>query len=563
MNQTRTFLLLGLLLVGYLLWSSWQQQFHPVLPSPAAPSSATTAVPAPTPTPGAAIPSAAPVAPAAASTAPAIPSRPAAATIIHVRTDLLDVSLDSAGGSLLRAQLLDYAVQPQQPARVSLLDDSSEHYLVAQTGLVSSQAAPAASAMYHAARADYTLAPGQKQLAVDLVWNDAASGLRVTKRYVFTRGSYVVQVQQIVQNTGHAAWQGNAWVQLLRTAPPPVQSHWFFADPAAFSFNGGAWYSPQEKFNKLAYDDFAKHPLARSVQGGWLAFVQHYFLAAWIPPAPTAWQYSSARITQQGLPYYLLRGIGPTLSVAPGASVTQDARLFIGPKLQGKLEQTAPGLELSIDYGIFTVIAQPLHWVLVRLDGLTRNWGLAIILLVLLIKAALWWLSDKQYRSMAKMRKLAPRFKALQERYADDKAKLQQAIMELYQKEKANPLGGCWPMLVQVPIFFALYWVLMESVELRQAPFFGWIHNLSAPDPYYVLPVLNALVMLAQQFLVPTVGMDPTQAKIMKFMPVLMAVFFAFLPSGLVLYYLTNSLTGVLQQWWVMRRVERAEAART
>ena len=568
MNQTRTFLLLGLLLVAYLLWTAWQQQFHPALPAvptqagqtaassvaaqptvPAMPAAAAEAGPAPT---------------AAAAAAPLPTLSSARGTRIHVHTDLLDVTLDSAGGALLRAQLLHYAVQPQQPARVSLLDDHDGHYLVAQSGLISTVAAPAADAPFSAGKTDYTLTPGQNRLAVDLTWRDAARGISVIKRYVFTRGSYVVRVREIVHNSGTAPWTGNAWTQLLRTAPPIPQSHFgFLHDPSSFVFSGAAWYSPQDKFNKLALDAFAKHPLNRSVAGGWLAFVQHYFLAAWIPPTQVPYQFSSAEFRQQGVPYYVLRGVGPTFSVAPGASASQEQRLYIGPKRPSLLQAAAPGLNLSVDYGIFTVIAQPLHWILVQLHRITFNWGLAIILLVLLIKGAFFWLSDKQYRSMAKMRKLAPRLKALQERYADDKTKMQQAVVELYQKEKVNPLSGCWPMLVQIPVFFALYWVLIESVELRQAPFVLWIHNLSAPDPYFVLPALNAGVMLLQQFLTPVAGMDPTQAKIMKFMPLVMAVFFAFFPAGLVLYYLVNSLTGVMQQWWVLRQVQRADAAKT
>ena len=568
MNQTRTFLLLGMLLVAYLLWTAWPEQFHPALPAaptqagqtaassvaaqptvPSMPAAATEAGPAPT---------------AAAATAPLPTLSSARGTRIHVRTDLLDVTLDSAGGALLRAQLLHYAVQPQQPARVSLLDDHAGHYLVAQSGLISTVAAPAADAPFSAGKTDYTLTPGQNRLAVDLTWRDAARGISVIKRYVFTRGSYVVRVREIVHNSGTAPWTGNAWTQLLRTAPPTPQSHFgFLHDPSSFVFSGAAWYSPQDKFNKLALDAFAKHPLSRSVAGGWLAFVQHYFLAAWIPPTQVPYQFSSAEFRQQGVPYYVLRGVGPTFSVAPGASASQEQRLYIGPKRPSLLQAAAPGLDLSVDYGIFTVIAQPLHWILVQLHRITFNWGLAIILLVLLIKGAFFWLSDKQYRSMAKMRKLAPRLKALQERYADDKTKMQQAVMELYQKEKVNPLSGCWPMLVQIPVFFALYWVLIESVELRQAPFVLWIHNLSAPDPYFVLPALNAGVMLLQQFLTPVAGMDPTQAKIMKFMPLVMAVFFAVFPAGLVLYYLVNSLTGVMQQWWVLRQVQRADAAKT
>lgn len=565
MTQTRTFLLLGLLMVAYLLWTGWQQQFdvqHPV--QPAAPATSSALIAAPAGDVNAPAPSAKPLAtsPNAVSVPPVINSR---GHRITVHTDLLDVTIDSAGGTLVQARLLHYAVRPQQAERVALLDDHDNHYLVAQSGLIGAgSAVPAADADYASAKSSYSLAAGQKHLTVDLTWNDALAGISVTKRYVFTRGSYTVELQQIVRNTGTQPWSGSVWTQLVRIAPPPPKSHFgFLHDPSSFVFAGGAWYSPEDKFNKLDYSDFSKKPLARAVSGGWLAFVQHYFVAAWIPPSQQSYRFSSNVVERQGIPYYALRAVGPTFSVAPKAAAEQTIRLFVGPKRPSVMEAAAPGLDLSVDYGIFTVIAQPLHWILIQLHRVTLNWGLAIILLVLLLKAAFFKLSDKQYRSMARMRKLAPRLKALQERYADDKTKMQQAVMELYQKEKVNPLSGCWPMLVQIPVFFALYWVLIESVELRQAPFFGWIHNLSAPDPYFVLPALNAAVMLLQQHLTPAAGMDPTQAKIMKFMPVVMAVFFAFFPAGLVLYYLVNSLTGVLQQWWVMRQVERPGATKT
>lgn len=572
MNQTRTFLLLGLLLVAYLLWTGWEQQFNvpPAPPPPTASAGSLAPQASAAPTPVGAMPSM-PVATAKAAT-PAATLLPGSGGAhgqrIAVHTDLLDVTLDTAGGALVQARLLKYAVAPEAAPRVSLLDDSANHYLVAQSGLVSNSAgaAPAVDAPFKAAHSSYTLAAGQKQLNVDLTWSDPAQGVAVIKRYTFTRGSYVVQVQEQVHNLGKTPWTGNAWTQLVRTAPPaPAASHFFFLhDPSEYySFTGGSWYSPQDKFNKLAFDEFAKQPLLRTVQDGWVAFVQRYFVAAWIPARGGNAQFSSATFDVGGVPHYLLRSIGPAFSVAPGASVTQRMSLFIGPKLEHALNAAAPGLELSVDYGIFTVISQPLHWVLVQLHRITRNWGLAIILLVVLIKAAFYWLSDKQYRSFAKMRKLAPRIKALQARYADDKPKMQQAMMELYQKEKANPVAGCLPMLVQIPVFFALYPVLIESVELRQAPFALWIHNLSAPDPYYVLPVLYAAVMLAQQMLTPAVGMDPTQAKIMKAMPILMAFFFAQFPAGLVLYYITNSVLGLLQQWYVTRQVMRADAAKT
>ena len=554
MNQTRTFLVFALLFVAYLLWTTWQTDYAP-----------TPAVTTVAPASG----SATPAATATTTVAPAPPAPlaiPAASVQtpgaqIHVRTDLLDLDLDTRGGTLDRAELLDYAVEPDQPARVDLLHAAAADYFVAQSGLVSaSGAAPDHTALFSAAQTDYTLAPGQDTLNVDLTWTDAATGISVLKRYSFTRGSYVVTLTQQVSNRGQAPWTGNAYEQLTRVAPPAPTGHLFgLSDPASHSYNGPAWYGPTDKFQKLPYDKVASGPLNKPVSGGWVAMVQHYFLAAWIPAAGTQ-TFQSAEVNAGGQTRYVMRTLGPAISVAPGQTASSAARLFVGPKLQGLLEQTAPGLELTVDYGMFTVLAQPLHWVLIELHRVTHNWGLAIILLVLLIKAVFFKLSEKQFTSAAKMRKLAPRVQALKERYGDDKVKMQQAMMELYQKEKANPLAGCWPMLVQIPVFFALYWVLLESVELRQAPFFGWLQNLSAPDPYFVLPILNGAVMLAQQFLTPMVGMDPTQAKIMKAMPLLFAFMFAFFPSGLVLYWVTNGLTGLLQQWFIMRRYNAKDA---
>lgn len=560
MNQTRTFLVFALLFVAYLLWTTWQTAYAPV-----SEPTATTTAPAAT---GSATPVATATAAAAPTATPALPAIPAAASAqtpgaqIHVRTDLLDLGIDTRGGTLDRAELLDYAVEPNQPARVDLLHAAAADYFVAQSGLVSaSGAAPDHTALFSATQAAYTLAPGQDTLNVDLTWTDAATGITVLKRYTFTRGSYVVTLTQQVSNRSHASWTGNAYEQLTRVAPPAPTSHLFgLSDPASHSYNGPAWYGPADKFQKLPYEKVVSEPLNKPVSGGWVAMVQHYFLAAWIPGTVGTQTFQSAEVNAGGSVRYVIRALGPAFTVAPGQTASSTARLFVGPKLQGLLEHTAPGLELTVDYGMFTVLAQPLHWVLIELHRVTHNWGLAIILLVLLIKAMFFKLSEKQYTSAAKMRKLAPRIQALKERYGDDKVKMQQAMMELYQKEKANPLAGCWPMLVQIPVFFALYWVLLESVELRQAPFFGWLQNLSAPDPYFVLPVLNAAVMLAQQFLTPMVGMDPTQAKIMKAMPLLFAFMFAFFPSGLVLYWVTNGLTGLIQQWYIMRRYNARDA---
>jgi YidC/Oxa1 family membrane protein insertase len=322
-----------------------------------------------------------------------------------------------------------------------------------------------------------------------------------------------------------------------------------------------SWYSPEERFQKLAFEDFADEPLNRAVTGGWIAQQQHYFFAAWLPPAGEAAQFSTAVVEGPTGPRYLVRAIAPAITVAPGESAKSTARLFVGPKLQEQIEEIAEGLIYTVDYGMVTFLAQPLYWALRQLYKLTGNWGFAIILITIIIKLAFFKLTEAQYKSFAKMRKLQPRLAALKERYGEDRQKMNQAMMELYQKEKINPLGGCLPILVQIPVFIALYWVLLESVELRQAPFIWWIQNLSERDPYFILPILNGLAMYATQKLTPTAGMDPMQARIMQMMPVVFSIMFAFFPAGLVLYWTVNGALGLAQQYIITKRIEAGEKA--
>jgi YidC/Oxa1 family membrane protein insertase len=409
------------------------------------------------------------------------------------------------------------------------------------------------------------MAPGQNELQVALTWQDAA-GLKVTKTYTFKRGSYVIGLSQQIDNGTASTWQGNAYRQLQRVAPPKA-SGWLshYMDPEQRSFMGAAWYTG-EKFEKLTFKDFSekKDALDSQIKGGWAAMLRLYFVAAWIPPADQTDHYVTQTIAPDSEhPRYLIRAVSPSMSVAPGQSLTSQSRLYLGPNVQGTLDAIAPGLDLTIDYGMFKVIAVPTHWVLSQLHALTKNWGVAIILLVLLIKGLTWKLTAMQYRSSARMRKLAPRLKALKERYGDDKQKMQQATMELYKKEKVNPMGGCLPVLITLPVFYGLFYVLEYSLELRHAPFL-WIPDLSAPDPFYILPVIYAIVMLGTQWLNPAAaGMDPTQAKMMKVMPLLFTVLFAFFPAGLCLYYAVTGLVGLGQQWWVTHHIDRAPALTT
>ncbi|WHZ20077.1 MAG: Inner membrane protein translocase and chaperone YidC, long form [Rhodanobacteraceae bacterium] len=565
-NQTRTLLVVALLVVAYLLWQGWQHDYPSA--TPASPP-ATSAVPASSPgvpeAPGSAAADAATTVTSVPATSGKAAATPAA-DLITASNDVLRLTIDPRGGTIVGADLLDY---PQQVKRgsppVRLLDDTPANYYVAQSGLVGADgsAAPNHLAEFTATAKENALAPGQKQVVVTLDWRDAATGIGVVKRYTLTRGSYVVGVSQQIDNRGVKAWHGNAYEQLERVQPPPAPKHFLeFYNPDSLSFTGAAWYSPDDKFKKLAFDKFEKDPLNQEVTGGWIAMSQRFFLGAWIPDARQAERFSSVEVAGQGAdgkPLYLVREMGPTLSVAPGASATSSANLYVGPKLQNELGDIAPGLNLTVDYGMFTVIAAPMFKLLSWLHALVRDWGLAIIALVLIIQAATWKLTEAQYKSGARMRKLQPRMQALKERFGDDKQKYQQAMMELYKKEKVNPMAGCLPALITMPIFLALYYVLIFSVELRHVPFL-WIPDLSAADPYFILPVLYALTMLGTQFLTPMQGMDPTQARMMKVMPVLFSVLFFFFPAGLTLYYVVRGICMLGQQWYITRKIERADA---
>ncbi len=575
MTSPRNLLLVALLFIGYLLWMQWQEDYHSGVAHTEVKRASVTAVTnvpadtAATPSAGGAdVPAAPPptAAPAAEPPNAANSGTPAVSHVV-VTTDVLRVEIDPRGGNVVVADLLSYPQRPKDFAHpVRLFDDRDATFFEAQSGLVSATGpAPDHQTLFVPTRNTYALGSAADTLEVPLTWSDP-SGLRVSKVFVFKRGSYVIDERQEIDNRGAVDWTGNAYHQLQRV-PPIVDTAGIkgYSNTERYSFAGAAWYSAADKFQKLKFDHFASEPLDRDLSGGWAAMLQHYFFAAWIPAATETDHYSTktylARLADGAeIRRYLIRTQSPPIHVAPGDTKTDNARLYVGPKLQSTLEQVAPGLSLTVDYGIFTIISEPLHWILAQFHKLTGNWGFAIILLVLLIKAAFFKLSETQYRSMAKMRKLQPRITALKERYGDDRQKMNTAMMELYQKEKANPLAGCLPMLVQMPVFFALYWVLLESVELRQAPFIGWIQNLTAPDPYYVLPVLNGLVMIATQYLTPTAGMDPTQAKMMKVMPVIFSVMFAFFPAGLVLYWTVNGALSLLQQWIIMRRLDSSEA---
>ncbi|KRA17060.1 membrane protein insertase YidC [Lysobacter sp. Root604] len=569
MNQTRVFLIFAWLMVATLLWMEWgKEKSAPPAPAVTAASAAATA----STVPGATVPTAAagkglvPAAPALPGATPtATVAAPSAAQTVTVTTDVLKVVLD--GGTLHRADLLKYPSEAaDDSAPVRLLAEDANNYFVAQSGWVSQNGAtPTHEGGFvpESAQRDYVLANGAKEIAVPFVWT-GANGLTIRRTYVFQHSGYAVTVRDEIVNAGAALWQGVIYRQLARVPRALTRSGPMNAEQ--YSFQGAAWYSAADKYEKRKFDKFGEDgPLDKKVTGGWVAMLQHHFFAAWIPGANDEGMFSLATAgTAGGGAQYLIRDLGPAVNVAPGAKAQTEARLWIGPKLVKAIEgQQVPGLERAVDfssYSIMATMANAIFWLLDKLHGLFGNWGWSIIGLVVLIKLAMYPLSAAQYRSMAKMRKFQPRIEQLKERYGEDKQKFQMAMMELYKKEKINPVGGCLPILVQMPVFLALYWVLLESVELRHAPWMLWIHDLTARDPFFVLPLINIAVMWATQKLTPTPGMDPMQKKMMQLMPLVFGVMFAFFPAGLVLYWITNSGLGLLQQWWMTKRYAEAPA---
>jgi len=567
MNQTRTFLAVAWLMLAYLIWQAWQQD-HAIpqagtgnlISASNSPSASTsTAVPKLAP----ALPPASPAADATtgADATPAVNplANPtmfvAAAPPVTLRNDVLLLRIDPRGTSLVGAELLAYGqTADRHSPPVKLLDSDMADLFVVQSGLLSANGhAPNDQSVFHVegGAADKAIANGSNSAAQSFVWSDP-SGVQVRRTYSLKRSSYVIDVHEEIHNGSNSVWTGDEYRQLLRV-PPVIKKTASPINPESYSFVGAAWYSPEDKYETRAFTKYDQ-PLDKTVTGGWMAMVQHYFLAAWIPDPKESTKLSIATDTVNGATVYRIISQGPTLQIPAGGSRTIDSRLYVGPARQDTLPSVAPGLGLTVDYGWFTVFAGPLYWLLSQLHWLLGNWGWSIIALVLLIKLAMFKLSEAQYKSMAKMRAVQPRLEALKERYGDDKQQYQMAMMELYKKEKINPAGGCLPMLVQIPIFFALYRVLMYSVELRHAPWFGWIHSLSDQDPYFVLPALNMIVTIATQRLSPQPGMDPMQKKMMQFMPVAFGAMFAFFPAGLVLYYVVNGSLGLLQQWWLMRK---------
>jgi YidC/Oxa1 family membrane protein insertase len=479
----------------------------------------------------------------------------AQAILVEVSTDTLQVSIDTRGGDIIHADLMQYLKEMDNPdVPFNLLQQSASHTYVAQSGLVGIHGTDAVSRpVYSVKQPTFTMGDDEDSLDVTLSFTDQY-GAQIDKIYTFTRGSHIIKLTYKVNNQSSQPWSANLFGQLKRDrAPDPTQS----SGMGMAAYLGSAFSLTDEKYKRIDFDDMDEENLKASTKGGWVAMLQHYFVSAWVPNAEQEHNYST-RVSNGN---YIAGFVSPAMTLQPGQQGMTSAQLYVGPKIQEDLEAISEDLDLVVDYGWLWWIAQPLFWLLNTLYGFVGNWGVAIILVTLCVKAFFFYPSAVSYRSMAKMRALAPEIAKLKERHGDDRQKMSQGMMELYKREKANPLSGCFPILIQMPVFIGLYWMLMESVELRHAPFWLWITDLSVLDPYFVLPVLMGVTMFAQQLLNPTPP-DPMQAKIMKMLPLIFTFFFLWFPAGLVLYWVVNNILSIAQQYVITKRIERDMAAK-
>ncbi len=558
MDITRFSLYGALAIVTYLMLLAWQEDYPPVIDS-ITNTEATSAVDYDLPeTPSVqALDTQINSAPttAAVSTPSINTTQSDAAGSISIITDTLKLNVELKGGDITSLALPQYLKQLNvRDDPFELLEQNFTRSYVAQSGLIGRDGIDNSNrALYSSSQTFYELAEGKNQLNVDLVTR-TESGIEIIKRLSFERGSYLIDVSFIVTNTSESAFQANAFGQIKRDG---------FDDPSSAggfgrTYLGFVTTSADDPYIRIDFDDIDDASLTTDVVGGWIGFSQHYFISVWIPPVSDTNRFTTRKNDST---QYFGEFTGSAFSVPAGSTGQYDMQFYAGPKEQYELAEIAPNLELTIDYGFLFFLAAPIYWLLTQIDSVIGNYGFSIIALTFVVKAVFYKLSETQYRSMAGMRRLMPKMQQLKESYGDDRMKLQQATMELYKKEKINPFGGCLPMLVQMPVFISLYWVLMESVELRHAPFMLWLQDLSVRDPYFILPLLMAGSMYLQTSLSPTPA-DPMQAKVMKLMPVMMGVLFLWFPAGLVLYWLTNGVLSIAQQWYITRKIEASYAAK-
>ncbi|MBV7544387.1 membrane protein insertase YidC [Acidovorax sp. sic0104] len=540
-----------------LLWDKWQ--LHNGNKATFFPSA--TEVTAPAPAGGASsaagaasVPSSSsvPVAAAAAQGASSVPGQPAPAAApaarerVQVTTDVYRLTFDSEGGSLTHAELLKHADMADKARNFLLLDESAQRVYVAQTGLIGGNF-PTHKTPMTVVPGPRELKDGQDELSIRFESPDLG-GLKLAKTWTIKRGVYDIAVKHEVVNTGTAAVSPQLYFQLVRDGNKPPGESSFYS-----TFTGPAVYTEAKKYQKIEFKDIenGKVDIPKDSPNGYVAMVQHYFATAWLLADGTQRELFTRKVDTNLYSVGMLTSLG---AIEPGASKTVDARLFAGPQVETMMEKLYPGLELVKDYGWLTILSKPLYWLLDQLHKLLNNWGWSIVALVLLLKIAFYWLNAKAYASMAKMKAINPKIMEMRERLKDKPQQMQQEMMRIYREEKVNPMGGCFPIMVQIPVFIALYWVLLSSVEMRNAPWIGWIHDLSAPDPFFILPLLMTLSSLLQTALNPAPP-DPLQAKMMWFMPLIFSVMFFFFPAGLVLYWLTNNILSIAQQWLINTRM--------
>jgi len=491
---------------------------------------------------------------------------------VKIKTDVIALEIDLQGGTVTNLDLLDYPVEKANnvvnslrkmvgmevaeidTAPVRLFNNNQEKIFVAQSGLIADSgfaAAPNHYTVFANEQGSYTLEPGQDSLIVPLKWTDN-QGLEITKIFTFKRGSYEIKLDQNVKNNSGKPWSGRQYSQLLKAQNNEGKGNMLTGGMRAY--DGGVIYTEKSKYQKISFDDMADETLDVTSKGGWTAMIQHYFASAWIPPADQENHFYTKELKDGR---YVIGTYSPTVTVAANTDAQFVSQLFAGPKIQPMMEAIAPGLELTVDYSVLTFIGKPIYSLLNIIHNFIGNWGVAIIGVTLCIKLLFFPLSQASFKSMAKMRKIQPRLKELQDRFADDRPRFNTEMMGLYKKEKVNPLGGCLPILIQIPVFMALYWVLSETVEFRQAPFMLWIQDLSIQDPFYILPLIMGVTMKIQQSLNPA-PIDPIQAKVMKMFPIVFTIFFLFFPAGLVLYWVINNTLSIIQQTYITKQIEKA-----
>ncbi|NLY14304.1 MAG: membrane protein insertase YidC [Gammaproteobacteria bacterium] len=583
MDIQRTILLVALAVVSYMMVLQWNQDYGqaPVTAAITQSSSvnqhASTAQPAAPTHAQAASNDDLPVAVNELTQDPTLISNLGSDNLIYVETDVLQLAIDPNGGDIVELKLSQYPRNASNPdIPLQLFENSNERVYVAQSGLVGANGPDARASgrpLYSVSQQKFTLPDGQDQLNVDLSFQE--NGVHYTKRYTFHRGlslecssreisqrkvecindeAYQINLTYLVDNQSDREWKGNLFAQLKRDGQGDPSST---TATGTATYLGAALWTPDEPYKKLSMSNMDDKKFNQAIQGGWVAWLQHYFVTAWVPNAEQTNQVTTRKDAKGN---YIIGYTSPILNVAAGEHAQATATLYAGPKIQSHLKALSPGLELTVDYGFLWFIAQPIFWLLSVIHSILGNWGWSIIVLTILIKLAFFPLSAASYKSMARMRAVAPKMAELKERYADDRQKLSQGMMELYKKEKINPLGGCLPILVQMPVFLSLYWVLLESVEMRQAPWMFWLTDLSSKDPYFILPIIMGLSMFVQQQLNPTPP-DPMQAKVMKLLPIIFTFFFLWFPAGLVLYWVVNNLLSIGQQWYITRKIEKSMGA--